>query len=190
MSGYFGAKKLPKARAAHQELALQPTSAHSFKTQGSILNLQNSIGNRAASSLLHVRVHMDATASRLTNEHRALGLASGTDVYLAPAIKAQSFLGQHVLTHELAHVLQQVSGQEPGTSFATTQQLESEANAVADAPNSAVVSSAAAPGSVQKADQLPPGFVDERLIPELKADKNGWKKYVDVAWIAEVIREN
>lgn len=55
----------------------------------------------------HVRLHRDASSSRYTQTVAAAAVTAGSHIFLHPAVDVASSLGQHVLRHELAHVVQQ-----------------------------------------------------------------------------------
>ncbi len=56
--------------------------------------------------LSHVRLHSGTDAARLTGRFGALGLTSGSHVFLKPGLSPDRGEGQRVMRHELAHVLQ------------------------------------------------------------------------------------
>jgi hypothetical protein len=55
----------------------------------------------------HVRLHRGPDAERVTSEFHAEGVTTGSHVYLRPGLSTTGGFGQHVLHHELAHVVQQ-----------------------------------------------------------------------------------
>ena len=58
-----------------------------------------------------VRVHKDGEAARLTRTVNALAFTSGQDIFFREGkYDPTSFMGQHLLAHELAHTVQQASG--------------------------------------------------------------------------------
>jgi hypothetical protein len=115
-----------------------------------------------------------------------MAVARGSDVFLSPSIEPTSPVGRYVVAHELVHVAQQLRGL--GHAPAATARLEHEANALASASGPASQVAAAPPGSTQKLDVLPPAIVEERLIPELTANRDAWKRYLDVPGVAAVLR--
>jgi hypothetical protein len=61
-----------------------------------------------------VRVHTRADDAESANQLQALAYTSGRDIYFAAGMYApSSSSGRHLLAHEVAHVVQQSSGQEP-----------------------------------------------------------------------------
>jgi hypothetical protein len=63
----------------------------------------------------HVRLHRGGDAARLTGRFGAAALTSGSRIYMAPGLSPTHGLGQHVLGHELAHVLQKTGPRPPGS---------------------------------------------------------------------------
>ncbi len=66
----------------------------------------------------HVRLHRGDDAARLTGRFGAAALTSGSRIFMAPGLSPASGLGERVLGHELAHVLQK-TGPRPSGSDAT-----------------------------------------------------------------------
>ena len=107
-------------------------------TRGSGTDLDTGVQERFSSSLgdlSDVRVHTDSTADSLNRSVSARAFATGTDVYFAQGeYNPGSADGDHLIAHELAHVVQQrgapssgpLSVSEPGDA------LEVEADSVAD----------------------------------------------------------
>ena len=86
-----------------------------------------------------VRIHTDAAAAELNRSLRAQAFAHGEDVYFAPGkFDLQSPSGQHLLAHELTHVVQQ--GKAPATA----------ANAPGLAPAAPMPAVSATPAAVQR----------------------------------------
>ncbi|HKE32367.1 MAG TPA: DUF4157 domain-containing protein, partial [Candidatus Angelobacter sp.] len=58
-----------------------------------------------------VRIHNAAYAHRLNQDLNALAFTTGTDIYFAPSqFQPGTPVGQHLLAHELTHVVQQAGG--------------------------------------------------------------------------------
>ena len=67
--------------------------------------------------LSEVRVHTDSEASESANHLDALAYTKGRDIYFAQGMYSPaSSSGQRLLAHEVAHVVQQGSGKEPGVA--------------------------------------------------------------------------
>ena len=59
----------------------------------------------------HVRIHTGTSAHRLNHELNALAFTTGTHIYFAPGqFQPGTRPGQHLLAHELTHVVQQAGG--------------------------------------------------------------------------------
>lgn len=104
-------------------------SGHSLDT-GVQERLSPSLGD-----LSDVRVHTDSTADSLNRSVSARAFATGTDVYFAQGeYNPGSSDGDHLIAHELAHVVQQRGA--PSSGPLTVSQpgdaLETEADSVAD----------------------------------------------------------
>jgi hypothetical protein len=66
----------------------------------------------------HVRLHDGADAAAVTGAAHAEGLTSGSHVYLHPTVSPSGGgVGEHVLHHELAHVLQQTGARPLGGAY-------------------------------------------------------------------------
>jgi hypothetical protein len=64
--------------------------------------------------LEHVRVHTNSEAAKSATSLDALAYTSGRDIYFAAGMYSPaSSSGQRLLAHEVAHVIQQISGKEP-----------------------------------------------------------------------------
>ena len=107
-------------------------------TRGSGASLDAGVQDRLSGSLgdlSDVRVHTDDTADRLNRSVSARAFATGTDVYFAKGeYNPGSSDGDRLITHELAHVVQQ-RGAPSGGPLTVSQPgdaLETEADAVAD----------------------------------------------------------
>lgn len=132
-----------------------------------------------------VRVHIDAAAARLAAAARARAYTVGQDIFFgygkyAPWTQA----GQRLLAHELAHVLQQRTGEGPPPG--TTQ--EREAATAADQVGAGMrvsVRSISAPGMPQLAGEPAEEsrliFLDTNVVVEI-ADRGN-------TWIEEKIQE-
>lgn len=70
--------------------------------------------SRLGRDLSHVRIHGGAEGQAATAPLQADALTSGSHVYLSPSVAAGSLRQQHVLGHELAHVVQQTRPSAPG----------------------------------------------------------------------------
>jgi hypothetical protein len=106
-------------------------------TRGSGSSLDSGVQERLAPSLgdlSDVRVHTDSTADSLNRSVSARAFATGTDVYFAKGeYNPGSSDGDHLIAHELAHVVQQRGA--PSSGPLTVSQpgdaLETEADSVA-----------------------------------------------------------
>jgi Domain of unknown function (DUF4157) len=93
--------------------------------------------------LADVRVHANTEAAESARSLDALAYTAGRDIYFAPGMYAPSnSTGEHLLAHEVAHVVQQGSGLEPSIALksakgakigAPDDSLEGEADRHADA---------------------------------------------------------
>jgi Domain of unknown function (DUF4157) len=107
-------------------------------TRGSGTGLEPGVRGRFESDLgdlSDVTVHTDDTADQLNRSVSAKAFATGTDVYFAKGqYNPGSADGDHLIAHELAHVVQQRGA--PNSGPLTVSQpgdaLENEADAVAD----------------------------------------------------------
>jgi hypothetical protein len=109
------------------------------RTRGSGLALDAASRERNSSalgdSLADVRVHTDETADQLARSVSARAFTTGSDVYFAKGEhKPGSSGGDELLTHELAHVVQQRDAPTSGplTVSKPGDALETEAEAIAD----------------------------------------------------------
>ena len=67
--------------------------------------------NRFGYDFSHVRVHMGGSAQRLNHDLNALAFTTGNHIYFAPGqFQPGTRTGQHLLAHELTHVVQQAGG--------------------------------------------------------------------------------
>ncbi|HEU5005882.1 MAG TPA: DUF4157 domain-containing protein [Jatrophihabitantaceae bacterium] len=72
-------------------------------------------GEQLGADLSGVRVHADAEADQISRSVQATAFTHGTDVYFTQGSYApHSQSGQHLLAHELAHVMQQGGGSNSG----------------------------------------------------------------------------
>ena len=107
-------------------------------TRGSGAGLDGGVRGRFESDLgdlSDVTVHTDDTADQLNRSVSAKAFATGTDVYFAKGqYNPGSADGDHLIAHELAHVVQQRGA--PNSGPLTVSQpgdaLETEADSVAD----------------------------------------------------------
>lgn len=109
------------------------------KTRGSGANLDAASRERNSpalgDSLADVRVHTDETADQLARSVSARAFTTGSDVYFAKGEhQPGSTGGDQLLTHELAHVVQQRDAPTTGplTVSMPGDALETEAEAIAD----------------------------------------------------------
>ena len=150
---------------------------------GELLSLQRAVGNRAVSHLVcaandrgsgfqAIHIHTGKEADARTEAQGAVAFASGRDVYLESGIDLGTGFGQHVLAHELTHVIQQERGR-VGLPQGSQASLESEANYVSglSRASSVDVGGAAAPGSVQK--------LEKQGIPVSPEEKRRWEAEVE-----------
>jgi hypothetical protein len=107
-------------------------------TRGGGTSLDAGVQERLSGSLgelSDVRVHTDATADSLSRAVSARAFATGNDVYFAQGEYAPgSGSGDHLIAHEVAHVVQQRSAPTSGPLSVTEpgDATEREADAVAD----------------------------------------------------------
>jgi uncharacterized protein DUF4157 len=129
-----GAGILPDGRA-HPDV-----EATIAQTRGSGSSLDagtaDRIGPKLGSDLGDVRVHTDDTADALTSSVSAKAFTTGNDVYFAKGeYNPGSGEGQHLLAHELSHVVQQRGAPTSGplTVSQPGEPLEVEADQAANA---------------------------------------------------------
>lgn len=105
----------------------------------------------------HVRLHRDAGSAAYTQSVAAAAVTAGSHIYLNPSVDFASSMGQHVLRHELAHVVQQTGPRPTGHTWPATPspapvggglsfnpRLESQAEAAALKPGASLM---AGPGA-------------------------------------------
>ncbi len=98
----------------------------------------NLMSSRFGHDFSHVRVHSDATAAKSAQAVHALAYTVGSHVVFGPdQYSPGTTRGQHLLAHELTHVLQQKSA--AGAAHAASQAPNASAEASADAAADAVV---------------------------------------------------
>jgi hypothetical protein len=108
-------------------------------TRGGGNSLDAGVANKLSPSLgdlSDVRVHTDETSQDLNHAVSARAFATGTDVYFAKGeYNPGSTDGDHLLAHELAHVVQQrgAASSGPLTVSQPGDALENEADSTADA---------------------------------------------------------
>lgn len=117
----------PKCRENEQRPLLQRSPANDDErafnglpsTAGAPLEARarRSMENHFDTDLTEVRVHTAAEDAASATALEALAYTSGRDIYFAAGMYAPSTTaGQRLLTHEVAHVMQQRSGREPSLS--------------------------------------------------------------------------
>jgi hypothetical protein len=80
-------------------------------------NLRAHLGRAFRTDLHEVRIHTDREADRLTKALAAEAFTSGRNVFFASgAYEPTSATGRQLLTHEIAHVIQQIAGPVAGIS--------------------------------------------------------------------------
>ena len=109
----------------------------SSRGSGSTLHepLRRRFASRLGDQLADVRIHTDATAQTLTRAVAARAFATGRDVYFAPGeYRPGTHDGDHLIAHELTHVVQQRGASTSGPLSVTEpgDPSEREADAVAD----------------------------------------------------------
>ena len=101
-----GAGILPDGRA-HPDVE-QTIASTRGSGQGLSSSLQERFGGGLGDSLSDVRVHTDDTADALAGSVSAKAFTTGNDVYFAKGeYNPGSEQGNHLLAHELSHVVQQ-----------------------------------------------------------------------------------
>src|SRR5688500_18602228 len=83
----------------------------------------------------NVRIHADASAAKLSNQLGADAMTIGSDLFFAESLfSPESVEGQHLLAHELTHVVQNAKAPSGGLTFLSEagSAAESEASNVAD----------------------------------------------------------
>jgi hypothetical protein len=103
---------------------------------------QGRLEQHFGADLADVRIHTNAEAAESAQSLNALAYTSGRDIYFASGMYSPaSSGGQHLLAHEVAHVVQQSSGLEPSIALksakgakigAPDDELESQADRHAD----------------------------------------------------------
>lgn len=216
MSGPVGAKSTRDQLLGRTDVRSNAQPRHSSGTglHEDVLSLQRVVGNRAVSELLRarddrpvvdlrdVRVHTGPDADARAYAVGAAAYASGRDVYLGSGIDLTTDLGQRVLAHELAHIVQQERGR-AGTSLASEASLERDANATARTeadgnPKTSMSSGGAVYGSVQKLDRFEVSDEKAFIRKTLAASPEFWQRFIDDPnekevvnpKFEEVIREN
>ena len=107
-------------------------------TRGGGQALDGGVSERLSPSLgdlSDVRVHTDSTANDLNHSVAARAFATGTDVYFAQdQYKPNTSDGDHLIAHELAHVVQQRGAPTSGPLTVSNpgDAMENEADQVAD----------------------------------------------------------
>jgi hypothetical protein len=107
-------------------------------TRGGGQALDSGVSERLSPSLgdlSDVRVHTDSTANDLNHSVAARAFATGTDVYFAQdQYKPNTSDGDHLIAHELAHVVQQRGAPTSGPLTVSNpgDAMENEADQVAD----------------------------------------------------------
>lgn len=81
--------------------------------------VQRRLEQGIGANLSHVRVHTDNNADYLARSMNALAFTSGKDIFFrSGAYRPKSSQGLHLLAHEAAHVVQQMSGPVTGVRIA------------------------------------------------------------------------
>lgn len=128
-----GAGILPDGRAHPDvEAALSRTRGGGRALDSQV---RESLGPAFGDPLDDVRVHTDATANALSQSVSARAFTTGSDVYFAAGeYRPGTSGGNHLLSHELSHVVQQRGAPTSGplTVSQPGDALESEADAWAD----------------------------------------------------------
>ena len=134
-----GTRAAPKAKAAATRFA-------SSNGQAMEPALRARLEDRFGWNFANVRLHADNQAATANN---AAAFTIGPDIVFAPGrLQPSDPRGVALLSHELAHVVQQERGAARAAGFASPAALEAEANAVALQPTLAVAG--AAPPSVMQ----------------------------------------
>jgi len=81
-----------------------PTSSRGVPLHG---QRRETLENQFGHDLGHVRVHRDEDSDQLNKSADSYALTSGSHVFMSSDVELNSHKGQHILRHEIAHILQQ-----------------------------------------------------------------------------------
>jgi hypothetical protein len=105
-------------------------------------DIAGSMGNALGAGLDAVRIHRDGEAAKIARSVQAKAFTEGTDIYFgAGTFSPGTTGGQHLLAHELAHVVQHSRGEytgDSGTIGRAADPAEAAADRVADGVMSAL----------------------------------------------------
>ncbi len=91
-------------------------------SSGTVLppGLRQSVETSFGHDFSHVRLHTGVEGKRVTDKFQAEGLTSGSHIFMPGEFNVQSQKGQHVLRHELTHVLQQTGTRPLGRKYSSS----------------------------------------------------------------------
>ncbi|NVK86991.1 MAG: DUF4157 domain-containing protein [Gammaproteobacteria bacterium] len=109
MEGYDGQMERPLNQHFQQQ-----SSSLGHVSSGNKLNPRTrlSVERAFGHDFSHVRLHQGSEGDRMTQRFNAQGITSGSHIFLPNTLNIASNSGQHILHHELTHVLQQ-TGRRP-----------------------------------------------------------------------------
>jgi hypothetical protein len=108
--GGVGFPEAERYRApGHQSEPTAPISTSSMSAAAAPLSRAERLraGSTFGQDFSHVRLHRGDAGDRVTRAYGADAITTGSHVFLRPGIRESGAAGRHVLTHELAHVVQQ-----------------------------------------------------------------------------------
>ena len=165
-------------KGAHQHSPLEPRpQGLPYHGQPLEASLRTQLEPRFGHTFADVRVHADEQADQLTDHFGARAFTVGNDIFFkSGAFTPDLSEGQHLIAHELAHVVQQDRfgmPRDPHGILETSHRSDApeiEARAAADAVVTGnTVSLSSAPSAViSRDDDDKPGFSAQALPPQLQ----------------------
>jgi Domain of unknown function (DUF4157) len=178
-------------RTANELVRAIPTSPAPDEVRSLRPEIRGGVEEQLGADLSRARVHTGPEAAREARREQAVAFTRGNDIFLGETVEPDD-LG--VLAHEAAHIVQQTT---PGPHGAPDA-LEAEAGKVG--AGAAIAIGSAPFGAVQrlwpfdeeekKKEEFPPGWVQDTLIPDLRRNKEAWKRYADDPRTAKILRDN
>ncbi len=165
-------------------------------SHGDILALHRKAGNWAVGDLFcsgsdnmaecncqSIRIHNDFHADALTRAQGAAAYTQDRDIYISKMVDQSSALGRRIISHELAHVLQQERGR-AGWPISSHAALEAEARSASGTGTRGqeTGTAAAVPGSIQR-------ITPQEAIPQLQEDVQIIKDELDSFVYTEDVEE-